>query len=283
MLTTSITLRIHNRQSNVFINGVNEITLVIEVKVLILSDVHGNYEALKTIFNSIGRFDEVLVLGDLVDYGPNPDLVIDFIRSSGAKIVKGNHDEAAGSGVDCRCGPELHDLSVYTRNKITYAKLSSNDLNYLRTLPTTLELNYLGKTFLLVHGNLESPLYGYTYPWLKNEELCSLFSTKKQFRLNARRGGCEDIPYDFIFIGHTHIPFYRSLQKLKVVNPGSVGQPRDGDFRASATLLDVDEESVKFIRIAYDVEKVIAELKLLIDDSKFLDMSIALLKYGKLL
>ncbi len=74
------------------------------MKILILSDIHGNYEALKSVFDKVGKFDEVLVIGDMVDYGPDPEVVIDFIRSLGAKVVKGNHDEAVASGVDCMCG-----------------------------------------------------------------------------------------------------------------------------------------------------------------------------------
>jgi len=250
------------------------------MKVLVISDIHGNYEALKAVLERAGRYDDVLVLGDLVDYGPDPELVVDFVRSLGAKAIRGNHDEAAAYGVDCRCGPELHELSVYTRSRITASKLSREDLEYLKLLPEKMELTFSSKKVPIVHGNLQSPLYGYTYPWLKDEELCGLFSPKRQVRLSSR-GEYEETGQDYIFIGHTHLPFLRSSPFFKIANPGSAGQPRDGDPRASAMLFDPDEEKVEFLRVQHSIDRVVDKLKLIIDDSRFLNQVTSLLRTGR--
>jgi len=88
-------------------------------RLLILSDIHGNMPALEKILESIEKYDDVIVLGDLVDYGLHPGEVIDLLKSIGAKIVRGNHDHAAAYRVDCRCGEATHWLSVWFRENIT--------------------------------------------------------------------------------------------------------------------------------------------------------------------
>jgi len=234
-------------------------------RILLISDIHANHDSLKAILEVARNYDEVVVLGDLVDYGPDPDLVLDEVRRAGAKIIKGNHDEAVGKNVDCRCGHELHDVSEYTRNAISMRKLSDNDRKFLSDLPETLKIESAEPAMILVHGTLQQPLYGYLYPWLSNEEICFLLQERKSYRLSAGRKECE-LGVLTYFVGHTHHQFLRKVGKATVINPGSAGQPRDGDVRASYAIYDTSDNSVSFYRVKYDVEKVLRKLRELIDD-----------------
>ena len=86
------------------------------MRILVLSDVRGNVDALKAVVKHAGKWDYLWVLGDLVDYGPEPHIVVDMIRELKPDvIVRGNHDHAVAYNVDCRCNTATHELSVYTR------------------------------------------------------------------------------------------------------------------------------------------------------------------------
>lgn len=251
------------------------------VRVLLISDIHANYDSLKSILENTRNYDEVVVLGDLVDYGPDPDLVLDEVRLTGAKIIKGNHDEAVGKNVDCRCGHELHDVSEYTRNRISMKKLSDNDRKFLGSLPEVLKTEVSGSLFVLVHGSLQQPLYGYLYPWLSNEEICWSLQERKTYRLSTSRRECE-LPAAVFVVGHTHHQFLRRVGGAVVINPGSVGQPRDGDARASYAIYDTTDGSVTFYRVKYDVEKVLSRLQELIDDKNVYDKLASVLRRASL-
>ncbi|MHA1505670.1 MAG: metallophosphoesterase family protein [Candidatus Asgardarchaeia archaeon] len=103
-------------------------------RVVIVSDIHGNLEALNAVLRDCKDYDEFLFLGDAVDYGPNPSEVIDLLKSLGVRSVVGNHDKAVAYNVDCRCGDELHDLSVYTRENISNKLLTKSDISFLRKM-----------------------------------------------------------------------------------------------------------------------------------------------------
>jgi predicted phosphodiesterase len=216
---------------------------------LIISDIHGNLPALKSILENIS-FDELVVLGDLVDYGPFPGEVIDLLRSHDAVIVRGNHDHAVAYRVDCRSGKATHWVSVWFRENITYKLLSRNDIGYLASLPTYL----VRDNKLFIHASPIDPLYDYLYPWIGLEELLKRINTP----ITGEKTG-DERGYESIFVGHTHIQFLLRLNGKTIVNPGSVGQPRDGDPRASYALL-IDEKIV-FGRMKYPVEKTIEKYR----------------------
>lgn len=234
-------------------------------RILLISDIHANHDSLKAVLENARNYDEVVVLGDLVDYGPDPDLVIDEVRLTGAKIIKGNHDEAVGKNVDCKCGHELHDVSEYTKKEISMKKLSDNDREFLSSLPEILKIYQVEPQLILVHGTLQQPLYGYLYPWLSNEEICLSLQEKKTYRLSMGKKECTLTDSVFI-VGHTHHQFLRKIKRATVVNPGSVGQPRDGDARASYAIYDTTTNSVTFYRVKYDIDKVLRKLRELIRD-----------------
>lgn len=251
------------------------------MRVLLISDIHANHDSLKSILENARNYDEVIVLGDLVDYGPDPDLVLDEVRLTGAKIIRGNHDEAVSKNVDCRCGHELRDASEYTRNRISMRKLSDNDRKFLSSLPEVFRIDVVEPPLVLVHGNLQQPLYGYLYPWLSNEEICWSLQERKTYRLSVSKKECE-LPTSVFVVGHTHHQFLRRVREAVVINPGSAGQPRDGDARASYAIYDTTDNSIAFYRVEYDVEKVLRRLQELIEDQNIYNKLAGILRKASL-
>ncbi|MET1127786.1 MAG: metallophosphoesterase family protein, partial [Thermoproteota archaeon] len=229
------------------------------MRILVVSDIHGNLHALRAVLNAARGWDEVIVLGDLVDYGPHPAEVIDSVRELGAKVVRGNHDHAVAYGVDCRCGEEVRWLSVWFRENVTLKLVSRNDIDYLRKLPLMEELGLGSSRAYAVHGSPRNPLYGYLYPWLNPDEACSMLR-RPSMRLRPS-GDNRECPKGLYLVGHTHHQFYRIVYGAIVVNPGSVGQPRDGDPRAAFAIIDADRQSIELYRVEYDFEKTIRDLE----------------------
>ncbi len=240
------------------------------VKALVISDIHGNYEALKAVLTDADslRYEYLIVLGDLVDYGPDPDLVVDEVKSLKPDvIVRGNHDHAVGYGVDCGCGPATHAVSVYTRSEISVRKLSKHDVKWLASLPTSARVKALGDgEALAVHASPAENLHDYLYPWLSDSRIAD---SLKGFEGRV------------LLLGHTHHQFMiRRLGRYLMVNPGSVGQPRDGDPRAAYALIDTDELRVEFRRVRYDVESVIRKLESLVKVGDYLRLLKSILING---
>ena len=236
------------------------------MRVLVVSDVHGNLLGLRAVLDVVGRWDELVVLGDLVDYGPWPGETLDLVRELGARVVRGNHDHAAAYGVDCGCGERTHWLSTWTRENITLPGLSRGDLDWLARLPLKLELDLggpLGRV-VAVHAAPGNPLYAYLYPWLGKREVCGLLSGRRGLRLNPRPGaeaGSPGCPRGFYLVGHTHHQFKLTIEGAVVVNPGSAGQPRDGVAMAGYALIDMDSGLVSLGRVGYPIERVAEALR----------------------
>ncbi|MGQ4832369.1 MAG: metallophosphoesterase family protein [Candidatus Asgardarchaeia archaeon] len=244
-------------------------------KILILSDIHANLEALNAIIDEVKNYDKILFLGDAVDYGPNPNEVIEFLRENKALWVRGNHDNAVAYGVDCHCGKKTHELSVYTRENISNKLISQENKEFLRKLSEKLILDIDGVKFYLVHAAPSNPLYEYLYPWYEEEKfLNALF---ERGLLNKK------IPEVNVFlIGHTHYQFSKKISKYIIINPGSVGQPRDGDARASYATFDTDSHEFKLHRTRYPLEETIRKLRKLIKDKSVFSKLAAILREGKI-
>jgi len=228
---------------------------------LAISDIHANYEALTSVLDSAKDFDAVVVAGDLVDYGPDPDLVIDVVASMRPIAVRGNHDHAAAFNMDCGCGPKTHDISVLTRESITAKRLEPRHVDFLRSLPLDATLEAEGLRVKVVHGSPTNQLYGYLYPWEMKRALCP---GKARLRFVAEDVEDCDTEWDVLIVGHTHHQFSLRIGRTLVVNPGSVGQPRDGDPRASFTIIEIMGGSVVSVthrRVKYNVEGVIRKLE----------------------
>jgi len=187
------------------------------VKILIISDVHGNAEALNALHES---YDELWVLGDLVTYGPEPTEVVQHLREQASLIVRGNHDHAVGYDVDPRCSPPFRAMAEATRQHAMKV-LSDDDKRFLRDLPLTASVERDGQRLFLCHATPSDP--------------------------------------DIILVGHTHLPFVKRFGTRTVVNPGSLGQPKDGGPEASYAVWE--DGAVTLRKVAYPVDRTVAKMK----------------------
>ena len=127
------------------------------MRICIISDLHANLDALEALPSD---YDELWVLGDLVNYGPDPAATIDFVRARSSTVIRGNHDHAVGFDADCRCSPRFRIMAEATR-AYTVSTLSTTDKQYLRDLPTSARREVDGKVFFLCHATPSDLLYEY--------------------------------------------------------------------------------------------------------------------------
>lgn len=206
------------------------------MRVAVLSDIHANRPALDAVLDDIPTTcDEILFCGDLVGYYPWPNAVTDLAADHNVQGVRGNHDEAiiqdSTFGFSGAAGQALH---------WTEAHLNDHTRDYLQELPYTRREEHGGQDILIAHGSPQAPTEEYVYPEQVDEHFLS--------RQNA-------FP-DILLLGHTHVPFTKTVDNTLVVNPGSVGQPRDGNPDAAYAVLDLDEPRAEIHRVQYDIDKV---------------------------
>ncbi len=211
------------------------------MKILVISDIHGNLAALDAVTE---RADMIFCLGDMVNYGPYPNLCMERIRGlANTVVVRGNHDNAIGRNIDCRCSVKYQELSDAGK-AFTMVVLNAEEKDYLGNLPVVAVVETEGKKFLLSHGSPGGDLYKYLRPDVPNEQWESEL---------------KDVAADFVFLGHTHLPMVRMVRGVMVVNPGSVGQPRDGIPAASYAIWEDGRIEIK--RVHYDIEATIKGLR----------------------
>ena len=208
------------------------------MKILVLADIHSNWPALAAIEEF---YDACLFLGDLVDYATDPVPCIDWIRTRAAAAVRGNHDHAVAQRIPAREGAGFRGLAAATR-PIHWKVLNPTRIKYLSRLPVTRQLTLDGKSFYLVHGTPRDPLDEY------------LVNDSVQWRSRL-----ESIDADFVCVGHTHVPFHLDLGHVQVINPGSVGQPRDGDPRCAYAV--INNGVVEFRRVAYNIDATLRQMR----------------------
>lgn len=224
------------------------------MRIAVLSDIHANLSALDAVLAAAGAVDAVWQLGDIVGYGPDPDGVVDRLRSIGARGVKGNHDAAAVGGLEIEWfNPDARGAMEWTRSAIAPGTIA-----WLTALP---EVAVEGDT-TLIHGSPREPIWEY---------VTSVPVARANLGLLQTRIGLN---------GHTHLPvaFVEEDGRIEVVapgdgsvlelrgrralvNPGSVGQPRDGDPRSAYLILDTDADTVAWHRVAYDIEAVQGDMR----------------------
>lgn len=216
----------------------------------VLSDIHGNLEAFRAVLDRIAalRVDRVVCLGDVVGYNADPNACVEIVRSEGMVCVLGNHDtRAVGLEEPVDFNPAAGRAVLWTREK-----LLEGNRAFLSELPRE---RTLGDMFL-VHGSIH------------DTDRYILFARDLQDNFALLR----DLPGSpgICFFGHTHVPAaYSSIgssihpepgdriaiaeERQYLVNPGAVGQPRDGDPRAAFALYDTGERTVTFLRVEYDI------------------------------
>lgn len=234
------------------------------MKLAVISDIHGNLEAFNSFLDTVGDYSVCICLGDLVDYGPRPKQVIKAVSEHADFIVMGNHDLAVATGVDCGCSYHMKELSIKTR-EFTVNSLDKEDVDSLKQLAKEKFLNFDGRRTYIVHASKSDPFYRYLLPKTRDSELIYEF---------------EDTRADLVLAGHTHFPMVRQLRDLLFVNPGSLGQPRDGDPRASYAVIDGDNVEIR--RVEYDIEKEAAEIMRTGLEDKVKAKLIEILRHGGL-
>lgn len=217
----------------------------------IVSDIHGNLEAFQAVLRDIearGGVDRIWCLGDIVGYGPDPNECIELLRQHDHVSVAGNHDLCAVNKVDAM---DFHsDAAVACR--WTERQLRTEEMDYLAGLPTIVCEN----DFTLAHGSPREPIWEY---------LISTYSARISFEY-------FDTPY--CLVGHSHVPLVYAFKPTSgectchelppdtpvsltgdrlIINPGSVGQPRDSDPRASYAMYDRESGVIRLHRVPYEI------------------------------
>jgi diadenosine tetraphosphatase ApaH/serine/threonine PP2A family protein phosphatase len=223
------------------------------MRIAVFSDIHSNLVALDAVLAHLGPVDAIWQLGDVVGYGPDPDGVVARLAELGAVGVRGNHDAAAVGGSEIEWfNPEARAAIEWTRTRI-----SATTRAWLAALPERLhEADYT-----LVHGSPREPLWEY------------ITSSP------VARANLSFITTRFGLHGHTHLPIVWAeddgrvtsiapgdgstfaLAGRALLNPGSVGQPRDGIPDAAYMVIDSAAERVTWHRVAYDIEAVQAQMR----------------------
>jgi putative phosphoesterase len=209
------------------------------MKIVIISDIHANLAALEALPED--TYDQLWCLGDLVDYGPRPHEVVQWVKNNATVAVRGNHDHAVGFDVDPQCSlPYKHLASVTMR--YTRKVCAQDDFAFLRQLPVQREIAAAGVKFYLVHAAPTDPLFGY-----RPED-------SEQWEREV-----EWIDADVLIVGHTHTPFVRKLGRCVVVNPGSLGQPKTGRPLACYAVWENGQISLK--EFGYPIQKTSGQIR----------------------
>lgn len=203
------------------------------MRVVIISDIHANYAALSMFRET---WDELWVVGDLVNYGPNPREVIEWVRKHAHVVVRGNHDHAIGFSREARCSAPYKVMAAET-GAYTHSILDDADKRYLELLPLSVERRLGKQTFYICHAIPSDPLFGY-----KPKDDPSWVQELKS--INA----------DILVVGHTHVPFVLDVGSQRVINPGSIGQPKTGNSEACYGVWEDGKLELK--SFAYRVDEI---------------------------
>jgi predicted phosphodiesterase len=259
------------------------------MRVAIVSDIHANLPAAQAVAEDLAaqRIDEVWCLGDVVGYGGHPREALEWVEKRAVVTVMGNHDHAVATGDVEGFNPIAAAAARNHAQALTPSERARlHDLPLSARRSVKLGVEEKGGEALLVHASPDDPLHEYVYPTVARRE-----AARWRERAHA----------DIILLGHTHVPFatvlgpppvpawrvdgFEEAQLLEdglavapsatsaasaarlharpilVVNPGSVGQPRDGDTRAAYAVLDLREKRVELRRVAYDVDAAAAAIR----------------------
>jgi putative phosphoesterase len=209
-----------------------------QMKIVIVSDIHGNFDALSGLPES---YDELWVLGDLVNYGPEPEAVVDFVTDKATLVVRGNHDQCIGYGDDPRCSPRFREMAEATR-QFSRAVMTPAQKLYLRSFPARINVLRSQTRFFLCHATPSDPFYEYRTAESEKWE-----------------SDCAQLDADVIFVGHTHIPFPRTLNGQMVVNPGSLGQPKTG--KPDACYAVWEDGRISLRTYGYPVDETVRKIR----------------------
>lgn len=203
-------------------------------KIVLISDIHSNLEAFEAVLEEIkkSKVKKIFCLGDIVGYGASPNECINLIRKNRIKSIIGNHDYEAIKLQSIEWfNPIAKEAILWTHKQLT-----EENKKFLKNLPTYLEF----ENMYLVHGSPRNHIYEYIFPDTDEYDLKEFFIIVKK---------------PVIALGHTHIQFIKKLNKKIIINPGSVGQPRDLNPKAAFCLFNTKNLKVDLERVKYDIDK----------------------------
>lgn len=208
-------------------------------KIAVISDIHSNLSALKAVLSDIHNkgVKRIFCLGDLVGYYTKPIPTIHLCIARCEVVIKGNHDNSAAIGEI----PEHYRSDSFRPIEFTNQTLTVHERKILHSLPLMHTEDYkdVNRRVMFIHGGPEYPLDQYIYSD-NSDQIEECFEFMELIELNG------------LFMGHTHIPFKIEKNGHLICNPGSVGQPRDGDSRASYIIYDSEIHNIEFHRVPYD-------------------------------
>jgi putative phosphoesterase len=208
------------------------------MRILVVSDIHGNWPALAAIDEP---YDVCFCLGDLVDYGPDSARCVRWAMSHAHYAIRGNHDHGVAQGIPVVGESGYRYLTRVSRPWV-WEGLGADERGYLLRLPLVHRVTLAGKRYLLVHATPRDPLDEY----LLNDPA-----------MWARR--LQNVEADVVCVGHSHMQFNLVAEGVVIVNPGSVGQPRDGDPRAAYAVIENNKVSLR--RVEYPIDETVARIE----------------------
>ncbi len=223
------------------------------MRIAVVSDIHANLPALEAVLEAVAGRDRLWVLGDIVGYGPYPDAVVERLRNEDAVAVQGNHDAAVLGRLPLGAFNDLARAAVAW----TAETMRQDNLDWLAGLPDT----RVEGDFTLVHGSPRDPLWEYLFsvPAARinlaafETRYCIVGHTHHQLTFRDDDGQVEALPA-------RHGGRLTLDERRCILNPGSVGQPRDGDPRACAMTIDTGSAEVAWLRVDYDIERTQAAI-----------------------
>jgi len=214
------------------------------MRIAVISDIHSNNDALTAVLEVLHDYDALICLGDLVGYGAEPNEVVETIRMLKPQvIIAGNHDYATVTG----------DTSDFVQHAVkaiewTRKRLRMENMKYLSSLPYSSTFVANRVTLKACHGSPRDPLNEYVYPGIPDFILKSLL---------------EMAETDVLLLGHTHVAFDARIDTKLLINPGGVGQPRDGDPRASYAIIEIVDDSISYVikRVEYNIDSAASKIR----------------------
>jgi predicted phosphodiesterase len=227
------------------------------LRYLVISDIHANWEALEGVLQAAeGQYEQILCCGDLIGYGADPNAVVEWTREHCRAVIRGNHDKAGVNLADLEWfNPVAQTATIWTHNALT-----EENMEYVAGLA---QGPFQVEDFCMVHGS----------PLNEDEYLINVAEAQEAFAYQ---------PAQIVFFGHTHLQGGFEYQRKKtrrivparslalldlepgsayLINPGSVGQPRDDNPEAAFVIFDSDEQTVVYHRTPYDIEKAQAKIR----------------------
>jgi putative phosphoesterase len=216
------------------------------MKICILSDIHGNYDALKKCLVEAKKNDAeiILCLGDYVGYYYEPEKCIDLLIKEKAICIKGNHENILLDLLKDKKKLPLFVSKYGNGINLALKKLKKKHVNFIKKLDDNKEIVIDNLRFLLSHGS----------PWDAN-----LYIYPNKFKNYINK--FNKYNYDFFLLGHTHIQMKKRIKNNTVLNPGSVGQPRDGDDLAKWAIIDTKTRKIFFKKTKFNSNSLIKKIK----------------------